>query len=176
MPENRCALTLLAVSVPSRPYSRSDRAGLRRRVASFAAAAALALQAGACSTTYHLGSMFGKDKAEESGERTASVPTAAAARRSGDVPAEVDLAYAKAAAAEVLTRGGADVSQPWENPRSGARGTVTPIATAYAQDGLTCRNFLASYVRGDKESWLQGDACRKGSRWEVRDLRPLQRT
>ena len=49
---------------------------------------------------------------------------------------------------------------PWENPGTGARGTVTPIADAYTQDGFTCRDFLASYVRDGAESWLQGDACR----------------
>ena len=49
--------------------------------------------------------------------------------------------------AEVLTRTDANASQPWENPNTGARGTVTPTASAYTQDGFTCRDFLASYVR-----------------------------
>ena len=46
------------------------------------------------------------------------------------------------------------------NPKTGARGTITPIASAYSQDGLTCRDFLASYVRNGAESWMQGEACR----------------
>ena len=70
-----------------------------------------------------------------------------------------------------------DASQPWENPRTGARGTVTPIADAYTQDGFQCRDFLASYIRDGAESWLQGDACRAHQgQWTVRKLRPLQRS
>jgi surface antigen len=89
--------------------------------------------------------------------------------------AEADLAFAKAAAAEALARAG-DVSVPWENPGTGARGTVTPLASAYTQDGFTCRDFLASYVRKDSESWLQGEGCRiHQGRWEVRRMKPLQR-
>ena len=85
-----------------------------------------------------------------------------------------DLAYARAAASEVLRRGGNGVSQPWENPETGARGTVTPIASAYDLDGFTCQDFLASYVRvGSGEDWMRGEACRihKGN-WEVRSLKP----
>ena len=61
---------------------------------------------------------------------------------------------------EVLARAEKDASQPWENPGTGARGTVTPLADAYTQDGFQCRDFLASYIREGAESWLQGDACR----------------
>ena len=62
---------------------------------------------------------------------------------------------------EVLKRGSKEISAPWENPSSGARGTVTPIASAYNRDGATCRDFLASYVRRQgSETWLQGEACR----------------
>ncbi len=47
-----------------------------------------------------------------------------------------------------------------ENPATGARGTVTPIATAYPQGEVTCHDFLASYVKGASQSWLQGEACK----------------
>ncbi len=76
------------------------------------------------------------------------------------MPSDADLAYARAAASEVLRRGGKDASMPWENPASGARGTVTPIASAYTDEGRTCRDFLASYVTGTSQSWMQGEACR----------------
>ena len=59
----------------------------------------------------------------------------------------------------MLTKGDKDSSQPWENPETGARGSVTPLSQAYsAEDGRTCRDFLASYVNGRAESWLQGAA------------------
>jgi surface antigen len=91
-----------------------------------------------------------------------------------ETPAEGDLAMARAAASEVLTKGGKHTSLPWENPKTG---TVTPLASTYQQDGITCRDFLASYVRNGSESWLQGEACRaERGKWEVRNLRPRSST
>ncbi len=89
-------------------------------------------------------------------------------------PTESDLAFARNAASDVLTKGDKDSSQPWENPATGARGSVTPLAQAYlAEDGRTCRDFLASYVNGRTESWLQGAACQTGQgRWEIHTLKP----
>jgi surface antigen len=89
-------------------------------------------------------------------------------------PTESDLAFARNAASDVLTKGNKDSSQPWQNPETGARGSVTPLAQAYASDdGRTCRDFLASYVNGKTENWLQGSACHGGNgRWEIHNLRP----
>ena len=90
------------------------------------------------------------------------------------VPTESDLVFARTAASDVLTKGDKDSSQPWENPETGARGTVTPIASAYNLDGFTCQDFLASYVRsGNAENWMRGEACRiHQGNWEVRSLKP----
>ena len=92
-------------------------------------------------------------------------------------PTESDLAFARTAASDVLTKGGKDTSQPWENPETGARGSVTPLSQAYsAEDGRTCRDFLASYVNGRSESWLQGAACKAGQgRWEIHTIKPWTR-
>ncbi|MCA6112148.1 RT0821/Lpp0805 family surface protein [Bradyrhizobium cenepequi] len=89
-------------------------------------------------------------------------------------PTDSDLAFARNAATDVLTKGDKDSSQAWENPETGARGSVTPLAQAYAaEDGRTCRDFLASYVNGRTESWLQGAGCRSGrGRWEIHSLKP----
>jgi len=138
-----------------------------RRCATLAAAVLLGLAAGGCS--YKLGGFFGND---EKPELTSSV--AKPARAQAGEPAESDLVIAKAAVNDLLSRGGRDTSVPWENPRTGARGTVTAIAAAYDQGGFTCRDFLASYVREGDESWLQGEACRiHQGKWEVKNLRPL---
>ncbi|WP_074831752.1 MULTISPECIES: RT0821/Lpp0805 family surface protein [Bradyrhizobium] len=93
------------------------------------------------------------------------------------VPTESDLAFARNAASDVLTKGDKDSSQPWENPETGARGSVTPLAQSYAsEDGRTCRDFLASYVNGRAESWLQGAACKAShGRWEIHTLKPWKR-
>jgi surface antigen len=134
----------------------------------------LALTAGGCS--YQLGSLLEKAKdPQASPETTGSISqTPPASQTAKSKAIDLDLAYARAAATEVLRRGGKGASQPWENPETGARGTVTPIAAAYDIDGFTCQNFLASYVRtGSGEDWMRGEACRihKGN-WEVRSLKP----
>ena len=92
-------------------------------------------------------------------------------------PTESDLAFARTAASDVLTKGDKDSSQPWENPETGARGSVTPLSQAYSsEDGRTCRDFLASYVNGRSESWLQGAACKaRQGRWEIQTIKPWTR-
>lgn len=89
-------------------------------------------------------------------------------------PTETDLAFARNAASDVLSKGDKDSSQHWENPETGARGSVTPIAQSYAaEDGRKCRDFLASYVNGSTESWLQGAGCQSShGRWEIHTLKP----
>ena len=131
---------------------------------------ALSLSAGGCSFSYQLDSLTGKGEPEQTG---AMRPL----RSLTSLPPEQDLAVARAAVSEFLGRGGSDSSMPWENPRTGARGTITPIASAYNQDGVTCRDFLASYVRDGNEAWMQGEACRiPQGKWEVRTLKPWNRT
>lgn len=121
--------------------------------------------------SYQLDSFFGgNDKSDTTGS---IAQQSAAAAPSTKMPPAFDLAYARAAASEVLKRNEKDASLPWSNPHSGARGTVTPLASAYTQDGHTCRNFLASYVNDTVQSWLQGEACeeQKGA-WRVRTIKP----
>jgi surface antigen len=109
----------------------------------------------------------------EGSDETGSISPAAA----NESPTEADLAFARNAASDVLTRGSKDFSQPWENPKTGARGSVTPIAAAYTADGRTCRDFLASYVNGRSESWLQGGACKSGhGQWEIHTLKPWKKS
>jgi hypothetical protein len=99
------------------------------------------------------------------------------ARSVARAPTESDLAFARNAASDVLTKGDKDFSQPWENPETGARGSVTPLAQAYSSEGRTCRDFLASYVNGGSESWLQGAACQSSEgRWQIHALKPWQRS
>ena len=133
----------------------------------------LALTNGGCS--FQLGSMFDRNAEDPRLQRTGSIgssvtPMPAVSR------AESDTAL-RAAATELLARNEPNASLPWENPKTGARGTVTPIAGTYTQAGMTCRDFLASYVREDSQDWLQGEACRaQHGGWEVRSLKPWTRS
>jgi surface antigen len=136
----------------------------------------VALPAGACS--YQLGSLMGQEKADKPADKTevtGSIPSPAQTAAVAALPNDVDLDLARAAAAQALATDGKSV--PWENPSTGARGTITPIANAYTQDGFVCRDFLASYVHQGAESWLQGEGCRvHQGKWEVRVLRPWKKT
>ena len=131
-----------------------------------------ALAVSGCS--YKLASLVSTDENEPQSTGTINSPTPDAASTSSP-QAELDLAYARAAVAEVLSRGGKDTSVPWRNPQSGARGNVTPLATPYSEAGMACRDFLASYIHGESQDWLEGAACRTTSgAWRVRRLKPLR--
>jgi surface antigen len=161
-------------------YSGTTVASLRLAVALL-----LASSAGGCAVSGQFGSWFGKsDGTEAHAEAGADVAgsigqrRAAPAASTAGLPAETDLVFARMAIVDVLKRDGKVSSAPWENPSSGARGTVTPIAADYQRDGETCREFLASYVKKKGyETWMQGEACReKKGVWEVKSLRPWTRS
>ena len=159
------------------PYSRTAVSSLR-----LAAALLLASAAGGCAVSGQFGSWFGKSSKDEArAEATADDISGSIGARpvsTAGLPADADLAFARSAIVDVLKRGKNEISAPWENPASGARGTVTPIASNYPKDSATCRDFLASYVplRGS-QTWLQGEACReKQGAWEVKSLRPWTRS
>jgi surface antigen len=123
--------------------------------------------------SYQLDSLFSGSKPEQTGSITPPPGT----QEVSQLPPAHDLVYARAAASEVLSHGDMNASAPWENPSSGARGTVTPIASAYTLDGQTCRDFLASYVNGSAQSWMQGEACKQDKGvWEIRSLKPWKRS
>ena len=166
---------------PDRHSSYSEIAAGRLRHALRPLPAVVLLLALGCianGCSYRLGNWMSKDGDDKADVTGSTAPRKMAKRTSEPtLPPAGDLAFARAAALEVLSRDDANTSQPWENPTTGARGTVTPIATAYSLDGTTCRDFLASYVREGAESWLQGEACRADEgKWEVRNMRPWKRT
>jgi surface antigen len=140
-----------------------------------AAVLALAFAGTSCSMSYQLDSLLGSSSPKVSSQPTGSIPAIEGQRQSGPSP-EADVAL-RAAARTMLTKNEPGTSQSWENPVTGARGTITPIATAFVQSGRTCRNFLASYIRAGAEAWLQGEACQASEgEWEVQSLKPWTRS
>jgi surface antigen len=128
------------------------------------------MAAGGCSLP--LDTMF--EKADAEAEQTGSLAPGAGLSQAA-APSEADLAYARAVAADALARGSKDSSIPWENPHTGAGGNITPLAAAYNEGAAFCRDFLASYIRGQSQAWLKGEACRTdGGRWEVKSLKQLK--
>lgn len=171
----RILAPLRAKSVPaSFLYRVREGRGLSPigRLVTAAALMAVGFSAGGCS----MGS-FGKDsRKDDLPDVTGSITPVIRSHDDTNLT-DADLALARNAASDVLTRGQKDVSQPWENPETGARGSVTPLASTYTSEGRTCRDFLASYVRGSNEGWLQGEACQQSKGpWEIRNLKPWKRS
>jgi hypothetical protein len=158
-------------------YSGTATLRLHGRRRGFAALAVVFCAVAVAGCSYRLSSLLSKDDADVkttgSIDRPGSASEHAAAEAGG--PPEVDLAYARAVAADALARGGKDASVPWENPHTGAGGNITPLAAAYSEGGFICRDFLASYVHESSEAWLQGEACRTDhGKWEIKSLIPLK--
>jgi len=153
-------------------YRAWGRIGLSAFVPRLTAVTAILIGLGAGGCSFSRSGGDGPFAKMGDSEVTGSIGDAAPA------PTDADLAFARNAASDVLTKGDKDSSQPWENPETGARGSVTPLAQAYASDdGRTCRDFLASYVNGRSESWLQGAACKAShGRWEIHTLKPWKRS
>jgi len=132
----------------------------------------------AAGCSYQLDSLFAKADADV--EQTGSTARSdAKAGHAADAAAlsEVDLAYARAVAVDALARGAKDNSIPWENPHTGASGNITPLAASYSEGVFTCRDFLASYMQGESQAWLQGEACRtEHGKWEIKRLKPLKQS
>jgi surface antigen len=143
-----------------------------RRAICPVSALSLALLAGACGMSSKLGlSDATTSNGASGGAKTPSIDLISAL--STGAFSDDDLIVAGVATASLLARG---TGGPWENPQTGARGTITPIAAAYRDNGVECRDFLASYVHDKAEAWMQGEACRtRAGRWEVRSLKPWRR-
>jgi 17 kDa outer membrane surface antigen len=126
--------------------------------------------------SYKLASLVSADDSDPETTGTIATPYATAAGDPKPSPrAELDLAYARAAASNVLLRGGKDASVPWQNPQTGAGGNIMPLANSFTEDGMPCRDFLASYVHGESQDWLQGAACRTANgAWQVKRLKSLK--
>lgn len=153
-------------------------------MSALAVACLLGLGTGACSMSMQLGDFFSDKKDEQivAARSGANDVIGSTPARSGKTTADekmdsADWTFAAAALREALGKGEDGSSIPWQNPDTGASGTVTPVANAYVQEGLACRNFLASHVGNGRESWFEGTACRiHRGQWDVRTTRPLQKT
>jgi surface antigen len=137
---------------------------------------AAVLMTGCAAISIPMGGMFGDDREEE--VVTSSVapqPVAAAPVAPTTTVPEVDWRASKAAFSQAMNRTDAGASVMWDNPSTGARGSITPLSKAGpSEHGRTCRTFLLSRVQGGDESWHQGEACLAGKTgWKVVTVRPL---
>lgn len=94
----------------------------------------------------------------------------------GDAPKGIavsDWTQAKLALDQALAARSQDVSVPWDNPETGARGTATPVGPARAGG---CRDFMISLVDGKSaDRWVQGEACKARGATVLSQVRVLGR-
>jgi surface antigen len=169
-------------TVSQQTLAKHWRARIRFRGAHYLAAGLIAVAVSGCSSS--LPSLLGDNDKPAPVARSANVkpePTVtgslALANGAKTPMSPLDWNIAKAALRDTLGRAEAGASQPWENPTSGSRGTVTPVAAIYEKNGFACRNFIVSHVHDSKESWYEGTACRiHRGQWDVTTTRPLQKS
>jgi surface antigen len=123
-----------------------------------------ALSVAGCAVSMPLGPMF------SSADTTGSITPRDG--RFTTAMSDSDWAKAKEAltAATVASEGGR--ATPWENRETGLKGTVTPVATAYAAQDRTCRSFVATLVDSEATAWYQGEACRDAAGVSVSGVKP----
>lgn len=94
----------------------------------------------------------------------------------GDAPKGIavsDWTQAKLALDQALAARSQDVSVPWDNPETGARGTATPVGPARTGG---CRDFMISLVDGKSaDRWVQGEACKARGATVLSQVRVLGR-
>lgn len=112
-----------------------------------------------CAMSTSLGPMFAAD------DITGSI-TPRDGRFSNTMTDE-DWRLAKAAVDTATSGNGATPAAAWENPLSGLKGSVTPVAAPYASQDRACRAFIATLVLKGRTEWYQGQACRGKSDFSV---------
>ena len=128
-------------------------------------AALLALAGAGCATAIPLPSFMGS-----ASDVTGSISPGARLSPGLDVE---DWRRAKGALSLALDPQGNGSPVAWDNPRSGARGSFTPVADAKAVDDKICRAFLAEVGGAAPARSLQGAACRdKAGDWTLGDVKP----
>lgn len=163
------------------PYHGSARANRAAGIRVVVLTAVLAFGSGACSMSFPLDSEFFSSKSEKAADAdkggTREVTGSIARRDANGSMQPADWSLATAALREALGETKEGASIPWQNPSTGARGTVTPVASSYVQDGFACRDFLASHVGDGQENWFEGTACRvHRGEWDIRSTRPIRKS
>ena len=158
--------------LPQRSPAISDNIGRAARAVAGGAVVlracvlATAIALGGCATAIPLPSFMGLGN-----DVTGSIPPPSAAL--SPFLDQEDWRRAKGALGIALDPQGNGAAVSWDNPRSGARGSFTPVADAKAVDDKICRAFLAEVGGAAPARSLQGAACRdKAGDWTLGDVKP----
>jgi surface antigen len=119
-----------------------------------------------CAISTPLGPIFGG--ADDGGPTTGSITPRD--KRFSNMMTDEDWTLARVALDAALGPANSGRAAPWDSPASGLKGTIAPVATAYADDDRTCQAFIASLTDHSATHWYQGRACKTGkSGWTVVD-------
>lgn len=130
----------------------------------------VALTVGGCATAIPLPSFMGSGV---SNDVTGSIRPASPLSDALDVE---DWRRAKGAMGLALDPQGNGMPVSWDNPKSGARGSFTPVGDAAPVDDKICRAFIAELGGSAPARSLQGTACRDSEGdWAVGDIKPWTR-
>ena len=89
---------------------------------------------------------------------------------------EEDRRREKAALSTALDPQGEGATVHWENPKTGRKGSITPVGHAYPEDAKICRAFLGDYHEGTDQRNIQGTACTvTAGEWIVKDSKPFKK-
>ena len=123
---------------------------------------------GGCSTAIPLPSLVSMDDVTGSIGKPVSP-------LSNDLDAE-DWRRARAALARALEPAGKATAVDWENPKSGARGSIVATGEAYVKDERTCRPFAADVGGAAPLTSVVGTGCLdKSGEWTVSDVKPWKK-
>jgi surface antigen len=87
-----------------------------------------------------------------------------------------DWRRASAAMNTALDPQGSGAGVNWDNPQTGARGSITPVGSAFPLDGKICRTFRADLAAKEAHESLEGAACReKTAEWSLTRVRPRKK-
>lgn len=139
------------------------REGAAGRVAGALVALVLAIPGAGCGVSLPLASLV-----PEPGDvlTTGSLPRA---RSLGLLPQSEDWRRASAALATALDPQGNGARVSWDNPESGAAGSIAAADAPYLEGDLVCRRFAAVTRLGQSEESYAGHACRNGpGDWRIR--------
>ncbi len=152
-------------------FGRTNSTRCYRPAAAFASrclAVGVAGFSAACSAVIPLPSLI-------SGDDVTSSIGASPSPLSSSLDAE-DWRRARAALGVALDPQGNGAAGVWDNPKSGAKGSFTPVGQARPSDDKICRAFLADIGGAAPGQNLQGVACRdKSGEWAVGDVKPWKK-
>lgn len=117
-----------------------------------------------------LGSQMGGGSGQLIGVAAGTLLGAALGNSVGSSLDRADLTYYNQASQQALETGPSGQALPWNNPDSGASGSVTPSKYYQTSGGQYCREYTQTIQVGGKSQQGVGTACRnEDGTWQIKE-------